>query len=343
MAADVARILVCEDSRTYAHALRAFLERDDDLRVVGICETAEQLLEMLPDVGPDLVTMDIELPGMDGLAATERIMAGARVPILVLSAHTGRGSDRAGAALAAGALDAMPKSELRLENVDGASSVALRRRVKRLARARMGASTRPRRGANLSVLAGRSAAVIGICSSTGGPQALHRLLSQLPADFPIPLLVVQHMAPGFLDGFVSWLGPKLAIPARVASVGARPEQGVSFAPSGSHLVLGASGRLMADSGNAGELHRPSGDALLHSLAVACGSQAAAIVLTGLGSDGAAGLRAVAEAGGVTIAQDAESSVVYGMPRMATEQGAALAMPPADIGACLLRLTPAAMP
>ena len=298
---------------------------------------------MLPDVRPDLVTMDIELPGMDGLAATERIMAGTPVPILVLSAHAERGSQRAAAALAAGALDAMPKSELKLAHADGASSVALRRRVKRLARARLGAVMRARREADLNMLAGRSAAVIGICSSTGGPQALHQLLQQLPVDFPIPLLVVQHMVEGFLDGFVSWLDDQVAMPARIARLGVRPEQGVSFAPSGSHLVLGATGRLMSDSGHAGEPHRPSGDALLRSLAETCGSEAAAIVLTGLGSDGAAGLRAVADAGGVTIAQDADSSAVYGMPRVAAEQGAVLSMRPAEIGASLLRLVPKAMP
>ena len=140
-------VLICDDA-IFMRTMVGDILQQAGFEIVGEAETGVQAVEKYRALRPNLVTMDIELPGMDGLAATERIMAGARVPILVLSAYTGRGSDRAGAALAAGALEAMPKSELRLENVDGANSVALRRRVKRLARARMGASTRPRRGSD---------------------------------------------------------------------------------------------------------------------------------------------------------------------------------------------------
>lgn len=337
--AGVARVMVCEDSPTYAHALKRFLERDEGVRVVGVCSSAEQLLRKLPIVRPDLVTMDLELPGIDGLEATERIMSSDALPVLVVSAHTKRGSERAAAALAAGALDAIPKSELRLAEPDEPVSIALRRKVKRLATARTRSGELPRETARSSSLPGRRASAIGVCASTGGPQALHRLLLELPGDFPIPILVVQHMADGFLDGFVSWLARNVALPVRIASEGARPERGVTFAPDGAHLVLGAAGRLTLDRDLRAGSHRPSGDVLFRSLAASRGQEAVAVVLTGLGRDGAEGLRAVADAGGMTIAQDPGSSAVFGMPRVAAEQGAAVVLPPAGIGVVLGDLQP----
>jgi len=174
VAGDVARILICEDSRTFAEGLRGFLEQDSDLKVVGVCSSAEELLRELPAARPDLVTMDLELPGMDGVEATRRAMSSWPVPILVLSAHAARGSERAAAALAAGALDAMPKSDLRLHDPHAAGSVAARRRVKRLARARLPRGLRNAGPVRAPALHGRRAEVIGICSSTGGPRPCWR-------------------------------------------------------------------------------------------------------------------------------------------------------------------------
>lgn len=334
---DVARVLVCEDSPTYAAALRGFLERDDDLRVVGVCDSGEALLQALPAARPDLVTMDVELPGIDGVETTRRLMASSPLPVLVLSGHTPRGSERAAAALAAGALDAMAKSELRLDDAAGPAAVALRRRVKRLARARMRpVSGRVKRQPPPPAAVGRRAGVIGICASTGGPQALHALLAQLPSDFPIPLLVVQHIASGFLDGLVRWLNDSVAVPVGIAQQGAMLASGVTFAPNDSHLGL-REGGLELDRDTVAGPHRPSGDLLLGSLA-ARGADAVAVVLTGMGRDGANGLAAVARAGGLTIAQDESSCAVYGMPRAAAERGAELRLAPADIGAALSRLS-----
>jgi two-component system chemotaxis response regulator CheB len=339
--ARVARILVCEDSPTYALALKAFLEHDSDLRVVGVCRTGEQLLRRLPLVRPDLVTMDLELPGIDGREATERIMSSAAVPVIVLSDHARRGSERAAAALAAGALDAIPKSELTLAEVEAAASVALRRKVKRLANATLRAQNGNHREAARAVtLAGRRASVIGICASTGGPQAIHHLLRELPGDFPVPILVVQHMADGFLDGFVEWLDRAVALPVRVASEGERPRPGVSFAPDGAHLVLDTSGRFAFDHRDAGP-HVPSGDVLFDSLARRRGPEAVGVVLTGLGRDGAEGVRALGDAGGVAITQDADSSAVFGMPQAAVDSGTAIVLPPAGIGILLSKLRPGA--
>jgi two-component system chemotaxis response regulator CheB len=339
---DIARIAVCEDSRTFAAGLRGFLERDDDLRVVCVCQSAEQLLAALPGARPDLVTMDLDLPGMDGVEATRRIMATTPVPVLVLSEHSGRGSERAAAALSAGALDAVPKSELRLDAADGLGAVALRRRVKRLARARVPGVRRNGAGAAGSAagavleLNGRRIGAIGVCSSTGGPQALRTMLDRLPADFAVPVLVVQHIAPTFVDGLVRWLDRDLAVPVRIARDGEPLESGVTFAADGAHLVVHG-GRLGFDERTAVGPHRPSGDVLLRSLASELGAEAAAVVLTGMGRDGADGLAAVAAAGGETFAQDEASAAVFGMPRAAAERGAAHVLDPPTIGSTLATL------
>jgi two-component system chemotaxis response regulator CheB len=171
-----------------------------------------------------------------------------------------------------------------------------------------------------TVRGSRPAAVIGICASTGGPQALATVLGRLPADFPIPVLVVQHMTPGFTEGLVAWLDATVPPSVALARDGQELEPGVWFGTDGAHLVLDGR-RLAFDPRPAVGSHRPSGDLLLGSLAEVAGARAVAVVLTGMGRDGAAGLAAVAAAGGRTIAQDEASSVVFGMPRVAAEHGA----------------------
>jgi two-component system, chemotaxis family, protein-glutamate methylesterase/glutaminase len=183
--------------------------------------------------------------------------------------------------------------------------------------------------------------VIGICASAGGPAALADVLGRLPSGFAIPILVVQHMTPGFLGQMVTWLDKHLALPVGLAGDGQQLAPGVWFAPDGTHLKLEATRRLRLDPASLPGNHRPSGDVLLASLARVAGAQAVAVVLTGMGRDGAAGLAAVAGAGGRTIAQDEHSSGVYGMPRAAAESGAKTVLCPVAIGdelAALDRIT-----
>jgi two-component system chemotaxis response regulator CheB len=160
---------------------------------------------------------------------------------------------------------------------------------------------------------------------------LDSVLTSLPGDYPIPILVVQHMTPGFLAGLVSWLDAKIELPVRQASDGDRLAPGVWFAPDGAHLKLTTTRCMSLDSNTAIGSHRPSGDVLLHSLACVAGARAVAVVLTGMGSDGAEGLAAVAAAGGRTIAQVEQSSNIYGMPRIAAERGARAILAPVAIG------------
>jgi two-component system, chemotaxis family, protein-glutamate methylesterase/glutaminase len=173
--------------------------------------------------------------------------------------------------------------------------------------------------------------VVGICASTGGPRALLEVLERLPADYRIPILVVQHMTPGFTVGLVAWLDSELALPVRLACDDQQLAPGVWFAPDGAHLKLEPNRRLRLDVDTVLGNHRPSGDVLLSSLARAARAGAVAVVLTGMGCDGAAGLAAVAAGGGRTIAQDEQSSGIYGMPRAAAELGAKMVLAPAAIG------------
>ncbi len=332
------RMLICEDSGVYAAALRRLLEYDGDISVAAVCTTAEEAIAALPAVRPDLVTMDIELPGMDGLAAVEEIMGSAPLPILVLSAQVGHGTDRAAAALAAGAVDALAKDDLDLRDPAGPCGMAFRHRVRVLSRARV--IRHPR--ARLRSWPGgpgpvRKAAVIGVCSSTGGPQILARLLEVLPADYQVPIFVVQHIAPGFTDGLARWLDRSVAVPVRIAAEGTLAGPGAWIAPESAHLTLTGSGRMHLDRDTVRGRHRPSGDVLLDSIAAAAGRAGVAVVLSGMGSDGAAGAAAVRRGGGLAIAQDEASSAVFGMPKAAIDHGVDIVLSPDEIAACLLGL------
>jgi two-component system, chemotaxis family, protein-glutamate methylesterase/glutaminase len=338
----VRRILICEDSKTYAAGLARLLERDPEINVVGVCETAEQAIARLPTLKPDLLTMDLELPGMSGGEAIEQIMGVLPVPILVLSGHVERRSQTALHALAAGALDALPKADLDLTDPDGAAAQALRQRVKLLSGVKVIRHPRARLSQRKAPASwSRSASVIGICASTGGPQALAVLLSDLPATYPIPILIVQHISAGFADGFARWLDSEVPLRVQLAAADTKPEPGIWVAPEGAHLILRESGRIALDDTTVNGHHRPSGDMLLRSLATAAGRDAVAVVLTGMGRDGADGLADVHRAGGLTIAQDEATSAIFGMPRAAAESGAEIVLPLHDIAPHLRALRPVA--
>jgi two-component system chemotaxis response regulator CheB len=188
----------------------------------------------------------------------------------------------------------------------------------------------------------RPASVIGLCASTGGPQILLRLLTALPAGYPIPVLVVQHIAAGFTDGLASWLNRSVRIPVAVAGGGAALAPGVWIAPEGAHLTL-ADGQVRLDRDTVAGRHRPSADMLLTSIAMAAGPTGVAVVLSGMGADGAAGAALVREHGGLAIAQDEASAAVFGMPKAAIDHGVDVVLSPGEIASCLLGLRQAPLP
>jgi two-component system chemotaxis response regulator CheB len=339
------RIVICEDSRTYSAALTRFLEHDPEFKVVAIYPSCEELMRGLPTAPADLVTMDIDLPGLDGLDGTKWIMGHRPLPIVILSAHAGPGSAPVAAALAAGALDAIDKSSIRIHDSSAPSAVALRRRIKHLARTRATtlAASSPARPRAPHQAGARLATVVGIAASTGGPAALVSVLANLPAEFPLPVLIVQHISAGFAEGLSVWMDSVVALPVRLAVHGQHTAPGVWVAPDAAHLRLRAGGVLSLEAGGNDSRHCPSADVLLSSLAATARAGAVSVVLTGMGRDGAEGTAAVRAAGGLTVAQDEASSIVYGMPRAAAERGADLILPLTAIGDALNALRTAQKP
>jgi two-component system, chemotaxis family, protein-glutamate methylesterase/glutaminase len=338
------RIAICEDSKAYSAALRKFLERDAELEVVGSYETAEELLAALENIEVDLVTMDLELPGISGLEAIAAIMRERPLPILVISSHAGKRSERTTEALAAGALEAIHKERVGLADPDDVWATALRSRIKRLATLNL----KPRPPADRDTRApggrpelDRPGRVVAIGASTGGPPALLSVLEALPADYPLPVLVVQHIAPGFGEGLMTWLDARVPLRVRVAEEGAPAGPGVWFAPDDAHLVLDDAAHLRFDRQTHAGAHRPSVDMLFASLAAAVGDESVGVVLTGMGHDGEGGVKAIRAAGGLVIAQDESSSAVFGMPRAAAKAGADLVLPLEQIGSALRTVRPAA--
>jgi two-component system chemotaxis response regulator CheB len=339
------RILVCEDSATFALGLKRFLETGGDIEVVGVCGSGEEALEAVPRLAPDLVTMDLDLPGMGGIRAVEKIMRSHPLPILVLSGQVRRGSSQAAEALSAGALEALPKAHLHIDDPAGPAAVALRYRFRRLAAATVGAANgaAPARPTAPVERRRNGVGVIGICASTGGPRALETVLAGLPAGFSIPLLVVQHMTPGFTEGLATWLDHRSRLPVGLAGADQPLAPGAWIAPDGAHLKLAAGMSLVLDRAGAAGQHRPSGDVLFASMAAVAGPAAVGVVLTGMGRDGAEGVVAVRRAGGRAIAQDEATSAIFGMPRAAAGAGADMVLPVGQIAGALLRLAPVGGP
>jgi len=335
------RIVICEDSEAYATALRDFLEHDPGIEVVGTFSTAEALLARLEGLDPDLIVLDLELPGMGGAEAVERIMRDRPIPILLVTGTAvGERSGTAAQALGAGALEVVAKQQLRLSEPDDVWATAFRSRVRRLASVqlkRRAQTRRPETPPRRQPATDRTARAVGIGASTGGPPALTTVLGELPAGFPLPVVVVQHISPGFSEGLVEWLDQRLALPVRVATDGGRADPGIWFAPDGAHLLLERSMRFSLDHDRDAGSHRPSLDVLLQSLASTAAGEAVGVVLTGMGRDGAQGVAAIRAAGGLAIAQDEGTSAVFGMPRAAIESGAELVLPLSEVGPALRSL------
>jgi len=339
------RVLVVDDSPTQRAILVALLASDPELEVVGWAANGEEAVRAAARLRPDVITMDLRMPVMDGLEATRRIMHETPTPIVMVTASaSGRDRDLAFAALDAGVLAFVPKPALAAAG--GPAADDLVRTVKSMAAVKVIRRWAPERlthppaalPAAPAPAHGRPPALVAIGASTGGPQALHEILTRLPATFPLPIVVVQHIAEGFAAGLVDWLRPLCALPIQLATPGAALDRpAVHVAPTGRHLVV--RGRALALSDEAPVSgHRPSATVLFRSVAQEHGGRAIGVLLSGMGDDGAAGLRDLKRAGGVTIAQDEASSVVFGMPAVAIGMGVVdHVLPPSAIPALLAQL------
>ncbi|MDH5300606.1 MAG: chemotaxis-specific protein-glutamate methyltransferase CheB [Gammaproteobacteria bacterium] len=327
------KVLIAEDTQVVAQVIRYVLEQVGDIEIVGIAENGAQAVELVRTCQPDIVTMDIHMPVLNGLDAIRQIMAECPVPIVVVSATVNAAQQYDSfEAIESGALALLPKPP----SIDSAAFVEycalLVNTVRAMAEIKVVRRKResmPRVTAPLnkmsSALVTRKLVLLG--ASTGGPHAVREILQGLPANYPCPVVIVQHITSGFLDGLIAWLRSKCALKIKVASNGEVLQAGsVYFAPDNVHLELDAVGdQIVARYSDAAPVNgfRPSIDRLFGSIEPGLARGVVAAVLTGMGGDGARGLLALKSSGALTLAQDEQSSVVYGMPAVAVQIGAAM--------------------
>jgi two-component system, chemotaxis family, protein-glutamate methylesterase/glutaminase len=314
------RVLVTDDSAFMRRAIARMLEGEADFEIVGTAETGEDAVDKSRELKPDVITMDVDMPGMGGLEAIRIIAAERSTPIIMVSALTREGAEITLRGLELGAIDFIPKPDSAYVDI-----VKLRTELIEKIRAFARRQPRPQRRfypqKPLSE-ATFECAVIG--ASTGGPIALARIIAGLPAGFPIPIIMVQHMPPGFTKPLADRLSRAGALDVIEGTEGTEIEPARAIlAPAGRHLRVRRSGdrvcvALEKELGSA--LHIPSIDVAAASVADVFGNAALGVILTGMGQDGVAGLRAIKERGGYVIGQDAQTSVVYGMPRAAAAAG-----------------------
>lgn len=364
------RVLVVDDSAFVRRSLTMILEKDKDIQVVATAANGEEAIEMARKHDPDVITMDIEMPRMDGLTALQRIMAENPFPVIMVSSLTQEGADTTLRALEAGALDYIPKlssgtpdmARLDVELCSKIKAVARRKAFMRLVFSRTKSPVREclgRPGAGATPSAAPAAAtglysgrplpqisgritsydVVSIGVSTGGPPAVQKVLSALPANFPAPILIAQHMPAAFTGPFAKRLDGQCSISVKEAEPVERLKGGTAYiCPGGKHLRLENRGGTLT--GVVTEepkdaLYKPSANVLMETTGLALGRRALGIILTGMGSDGLEGTKVLKEKGGRTIAQSEASCVVYGMPKAIVDASLADEIVDIDDMACAI--------
>jgi two-component system chemotaxis response regulator CheB len=335
------RVLVVDDSATTREYLAYLLSQDHAIEVVGTARDGLEAVDQAQRLKPDVIVMDVHMPRMNGYQATRQIMERVPTPIVMVSASSSRYEATAAfEALKAGAvtvvekpggLDDPAQAESARRLVETVKLMAEVKVVRRWPRSRdQGAGL----GGQQELAVPRSTTpiprphskirVIAIGASTGGPQVISEILGDLPDHLGVPVLVVQHITPGFTTGLADWLGQVTRLTVKVAEAGEATQPGtVYLAPNGFQMGIATEGRIRLTKELAEDTFCPSASHLFQSVAEAYGRSAVGILLTGMGRDGATGLQRLREAGGVTIAQDKESSVIFGMPGEAIRLGAAM--------------------
>ena len=334
------RVLIVDDSPVARELLEHLLNADPEIDVVGCAADGVEALAFLARSSPDLITMDVRMPGMDGFETTRRIMNEHPIPVVIVTESVDPKLDATVfRALEAGAL-AILRRPPGVDHPDhGQAAAELVRTVKLMSEVRVvrrGAWARPvpppLSASRVPPVVRSGVEVVAIGASAGGPIAVRSILSALPRDFPAPLLVVQHMAQGFTEGFVEWLAGYCALRVKVGEDGEPLLPGTAYlAPGGVQMGVDPLGRIRLTPGGPGQIHCPSVSHLFNSVARVYGRHAIGVLLSGMGGDGAEGMREIRARGGVTIAQDSESSVVYGMAAEAVKlKGVQHLLPPERI-------------
>ena len=346
---DKIRVLVVDDSLSMRMLIRSILSSDPAIEVIGVAADGVEALEKAQELKPDLITMDVEMPRMDGISAVRQLMSKMPVRVIMLSSLTHEGARTTFEALDAGAVDYIAKSS------SSSFPDELKVRVKVAARARFarGVVTQPsarqadRAGSSfsdVSVLKDRKISYVGIGASTGGPVAVLEVLSQIPAGFPYGICVAVHMPKAFTGPFAERLNSKCPLIVREAVEGDQVRPGtVLVAPGGMHITFqrhsgGMMVKMFPTSDYPQHIYVPSVDLMLSSMAEVSGGLMLGVVLTGMGNDGFKGMQTLKQKGGVTLVQNEATSTIYGMPRACVEGGVAdVVLPLGQIGQEIARL------
>ena len=342
------KVLLVDDSLVALTVLRKMLESSDDIDVVGTAVNGREALKLLPVLRPDVICTDLHMPIMDGLSFTREVMAKQPTPILVISISVPKGSHNVFKLLEAGAVDVFLKPRAGLHSGYASLAPELVRKVRILAGVHVfRRKTKDSTPEQPAPTAGSKPVtpeilprILIVGASTGGPHALHAVFGNLPTEYPLPIVCIQHISDGFLKGLADWLQSECRLNVRIAQMGETPLPGSIYFPAeGSHLTFDINGKfLLASSLPPYEGHRPSATVTMASAARHFGNLTAGLLLTGMGRDGADGMLAIYKAGGLTVAQNEESCVVYGMPKQAVELGAVQHLLPLnEIAELLLRI------
>src|SRR4030043_360208 len=332
------RVLIVDDMVTIRMALRFILESDPELTVAGAVGSGEEAVAFCRKSRPDIITMDINMPGMGGFEAIRQIMSETPCPIVVITGIQSQYlMDVSFKALALGALTVLPK--LRGFSPYDAEAKNLIQQIKTMAGVKVvrrslrtesppaminkaGVQPAAPLKNNSSFKLHKAAQLVAISLSTGGPPALQRILSSLSSKFPLPIVVVQHISQGFMFGLASWLSNVTPFRCKLGELGETIKPGtVYLAPDNTHLTFKGTSNLWYDSSEPVDGHRPSATVLFESVAQNFGAKAIGLLLTGMGKDAARGLKAMHDAGAYTIAQDEASSLIFSMPKAAIELNA----------------------
>ena len=323
------RVLLVDDSPMVLNILQRLLARTPEIQVVGTAANGKEALDLVTALNPDVICTDLHMPVMNGLEFTRALMSTYPRPILVVSVSVEAGSPNVFKLLEAGAVDVFPKPSFIQDTEFNKAANELASRIRILSGVKVFRRNNDMASLPIAlspIISSRPKSpprIVVIGASTGGPQALREILSRLPAAFPLPVVCVQHIGHDFLSGMVDWLADACPLAVRKAVHGETPQAGmVYFAPEDSHLELNSGGRFLLSLAPLFDGHRPSVTVTMQAAARCFGGGAVGVLLTGMGRDGADGMASIAAAGGITLAQDEASCVVYGMPKAAVALGAA---------------------
>jgi two-component system chemotaxis response regulator CheB len=327
------KVLIVEDSQVVRDLLTYILSSDPDIQVIGTASNGKEAVKAVGDTRPDIVTMDINMPKMDGFEATRIIMETTPTPIVIVSASWDpKEVEKTFRAMEAGALVAVRKpvgvahpdyKDQAKELIKMVKLMSEVKVIRRQSRIKHGKGIPARLAVNDLIPSIADVKVVAIGASTGGPPVIEAILSGLPKDFCAPLLIVQHIAPGFVQGFADWLANSCRFPVRIATQHEFPLPGHAYiAPDGVHMGVAASERIVFEGSEPENGLRPAVSYLFRSVADIFGKNIVGVLLTGMGKDGAYELKMMKEKGAITIAQNEESCVVYGMPGEAVNLNAA---------------------